>query len=290
MARIISLLPLRAVALTLITILATSPFFVNADEKIKPEELIIRHLEAIGPKEKLVINRIISGNCKFNSRLRQNNSAQGPVVLASDGDKCLIGMGFGLREYPHEKIGFNGEDVTTSYIQPGVRSVLGNFVLTHRAIFKEGLFGGSLSTAWPLLDLAKKKAKLDYNGVKKVDGKEVHQVTYNPKGGSDLKIQLFFDKESFRHVQTRYDRSIAASMGASVDQSASQRETRFTLTEKYEDFKEENGLMLPHTFKLQLVIMGERETGQFDWVIELNKFEFNQQLNTNAFQISQETR
>jgi hypothetical protein len=38
-----------------------------------------------------------------------------------------------------------------------------------------------------------------------VDGKELLRVNYHPHHGSgDLKIYLFFDPETFRHVKTIY--------------------------------------------------------------------------------------
>ena len=52
--------------------------------------------------------------------------------------------------------------------------------------------------------MANKKAKLSLEGTKKIDGKENYVLSYSPKGGSDVDINLYFDKETFRHTRTEY--------------------------------------------------------------------------------------
>jgi len=67
-------------------------------------------------------------------------------------------------------------------------------------ILREGLFGGTISTAWPLLDL-KPAGEAKYEGVKKIDGRELHDLTYVPNkssSGSDLTIHLYFEPDTFR--------------------------------------------------------------------------------------------
>jgi hypothetical protein len=261
---------------------------VPAGEKMKPEEVVAKHIESIGAIEKLASSssRVISGTCRFSSRVRGNNSAQGPAVLASMGDKSLIGLAFGLSEYPFEKLGFNGKELTVAYIRPGIRSILGDFLLTHKVVFKEGLFGGILSSAWPLLDLSVRKPKLEYAGLKEINGRGVHVIKYRPKGGSDLEVKLFFDSETYQHVRTEYERLIPSQMGSSPDQSARKRETRYNFTEEFSDFKKENGLTLPHSFRFELVIMAATDTGQFEWNLNLEKFDFNQPIDPNSFTIN----
>src|SRR5258708_21716858 len=85
--------------------------------------------------------------------------------------------------------------------------------MTHDLIFKQGLMGGTLSSAWPLLDLTARGPLLEYVGTKKVDNRLLHELKYLPRGGSDLKIALFFEQDTFRHVRTAYERGIAAPTG-----------------------------------------------------------------------------
>jgi len=88
-----------------------------------------------------------------------------------------------------------------AFVTPGVRSALGNFLMTHAQIFKQGLMGGTLSSAWPLLHLTGHNPGLEYAGQKKVSGSTLHELKYLPRGGSDLQVSLFFD-ETYQHVRT----------------------------------------------------------------------------------------
>jgi len=145
---------------------------VSVAEKMKPEEIIAKHLEAVGASEtrESVKTRIISGTVVATFRAPGTGQVNGLTVLASEGEKNLLGMTFGTsnNNYPQEKLGFDGNDVTASYLRPGVRSPLGNFLLTHKVVVKQGLIGGVLSQSWPLFDLAGKKPKLEYAGTKKL--------------------------------------------------------------------------------------------------------------------------
>src|SRR5207245_6897539 len=79
---------------------------------------------------------------------------------------------------------------------------------------REGLLGGVLVTAWPLLDVQERKAKLTYQGIKKFEGREFQVIRYRPKKGTDLAIRLYFEPETLRHAMTTYQVSIQAGIGA----------------------------------------------------------------------------
>jgi hypothetical protein len=261
---------------------------ISAQELLQVQDLLNGHKESLGKPEAIatINSRIVSGTCKFTSRIRSVIQAEGPAVFSSEGNKSLLGFAFGQADYPQENIAYNGKELTAGFVRPGLRSVLGDFLLTHKIVFKEGLISGALSSAWPLLDFSKRNAKLEYVGEKEIDGRSFYVLKYFPKGGSELQIKLFFDKETFRHVRSEYERFINAPMAGSVDLSARQRETRYNMVEEYADFQMENGLNLPHTYKLKLSIMSQRETGNFEWMFKLNKFEFNQPIDPKAFNVN----
>jgi hypothetical protein len=75
------------------------------------------------------------------------------------------------------------------------------------------LLGGVLNTTWPLLNLEGRKAKLEWEGFKNIDGHQLVALHYKPKKGSDLSIILYFDPETFHHVMTVYSASISAGLG-----------------------------------------------------------------------------
>ena len=99
-------------------------------------------------------------------------------------------------------------NLSASQFKPGLRTSLAQFFLTNDVLFKEGIVGGILSSSWPLLNLKDKNPKLEYAGLKKVGGKQMHALKYTARKGSDLKILLFFDAETFQHLRSEYERTI----------------------------------------------------------------------------------
>src|SRR5260370_21499630 len=103
--------------------------FSSASDKMKPEELVAKHLESIGSaKDRAsVTTRIIAGSSQVIFRTPPPGQATGRAVLASDGVKSLIGMSFPSPVYPREELGFNGNSFIAAYVTPGARSSLRTF-------------------------------------------------------------------------------------------------------------------------------------------------------------------
>jgi hypothetical protein len=263
------------------------PAAAFAPPQMKAEEVLAKHLESIGTADarSSVRTRIISGGCKFSFHARSSGMTEGKVVIASEGLKTLLGMAFPSIEYPHERVGFDGKNLTTGYISPGIRTVLGNFLLTYNVIVREGLLGGTLTTAWPLTDVAGRKAKLEYAGTKTINGKETQALRYYPGKGSEVSIKLYFDSATFQHVRTEYERVINAEMGRTPEASSRQSASRYKMTEEFSDFKKEGGLILPHDYKLQLSIIGQSGSAQYEWDVKLGQFDFNQPIAPDSFNL-----
>jgi hypothetical protein len=259
----------------------------SGDEKIKPEELVAKHLESIGTAEARAAarNRIITGVSELIIKQGGFGNLVGNALLASEGEKNLIIMAFDRPDYPAEKIAYDGQNVTVATIRPGVRSPLGAFFRTYDEIFKEGLMGGTLSQAWPLLNVAGRAPKLEYGGMKKFNGRPAHELKYTPKNGSDLKIKLYFDSETFRHIRSEYERVIAATMGARPIQSGGRLDSRYKVIEEFSDFKTESGLTLPHTHKFELRVTSENAPMLLNWALTLHKFDFNQTMTAKEFDV-----
>lgn len=258
-----------------------------ADEKMKAEELVARHLESIAPTETLasVKTRIVTGTVVATFREPATGQLGGRVVMASAGNKNMLGMVFdNSTNYPEEKVGFDGDEVSGSYVRPGARSTLADFLLTHRTIVKQGLVGGALSQAWPLLDLAGKKPKLEVSGTRKIGEREAYQLKYFPSGGSDLQVSLFFDVETFHHLRTEYNRTIVAGIGSTPETSARQRESRYRMVEDFSDFRKEGPLTLPHKYRIQLELVG-RGNFKAEWDMSLAQVIFNNRLDPKSFDV-----
>jgi len=259
-------------------------------QKIKPQEVVAKHLESIGTPEarQAAKSIVVTGTCSVTTQTAGAGAGKvdGQVVLASEGAKHLIGMTFSSPDYPLERIGYDGENISVGFLRPGVRSRLGNFIIANQSIFKQGLVGGTLSTSWALLNLTESGAKLNYEGLKKIDNRDVHKLGFLPRRGSDMRVSLYFDAQTFRHVRSEYERIVAARQGNSPDASAGQRESRFRLVEDFSDFTKVNNLTLPRTYKMQMFIDVQSGTIIYDWLFNLRQFRVNQPLDANAFDVN----
>ncbi len=225
-----------------------------AADKLKPEEIIARHLNAIGPASAREVLKgwHISGDVRTKVLVGGSGMLDGSVQLLSDGPKNSTVMKFANTNYQGEEFTFDGDKVTIGHIRPGVRSKLGTFMDSQSQIVKEGLLGGVLSSAWPFLDGNVKNARLSSDGLKKIDDRQFYQLSYAPKkGGGDIGIKLYFDPETFRHVMTVYSLTNSVRLGTDQLANARQTETRIRLEERFDDFKEVNGLMLPTKWELK---------------------------------------
>jgi len=278
------------------------PHHSHAD-KMKPEEIVAKHMEAVGAAETLnsIHSRIIAGSVVAVLHAPATARFEGQAIMASEGSKNTIGMGFESAGKYEERFAFDGSNVTVGYARPGTRGYWGDFLLTHENIIKMGLVGGVLSDSWPLRELSEKKQKLEYDGIKKIENRSLHEIKYIPKGSSDLEIKLFFDAETYQHVRTEYTRVISAGIGTgqipsgrpgsaaasgAVDQSGQQRTTRYRMTEQFSDFRKEGGLMLPHGYQVNLDLDTKGGTLMIQWDFKLTDFAFNQEVPDATFVVN----
>lgn len=215
---------------------------LSAAEKMTPEELVSLHLDAIGPADARtgMKSRMFRGEGVW--RVFQGGHARlpGTVFEASDGDS--ISLRFDTRGNPTyygEHLVYNGKDVRIFQGFQAGRSPLGEFCMNNKALLREGLLGGVTSTAWPLLHLEARGAKLKYAGLKKVENRQLHRLDYKArKSGGPAKIQIFFEPDTYRHVQTRYSNAVYG------------RAASTTVTETFSNFQDIDGLMLPARWKI----------------------------------------
>jgi hypothetical protein len=259
-----------------------------AIDKVNVDEVIAKHLEAIGSSEaRAAINsRVMVGLSHVSFRVNGVSQADGKVVMASEGVKNLLSIVFGLNDYPHEMVGYDGKKVTAAQLRPSQYSVLGNFLLANNNILKEGLLGGTISSAWPLLDLKLRNPHVKYAGTTKVENRSLYKLEYLPRNGSDLKINIFIDSETFQHLRTEYEMVISAAMGNTPETSSRQTATRYRMVEDFSNFKKEGGLTLPHSYKLQLSIQARGTSFEGSWECDLSQFIFNKRIDIKEFNVA----
>ncbi|MCU0238876.1 MAG: hypothetical protein MUC29_05500 [Pyrinomonadaceae bacterium] len=276
--------------LLLFTFLMASFTLATTAQKMTADEVIKKHLDSIGKAEDRakIKNQAILGNFKFTLPLRKDLQYTGTIAFAGEGAKRLFGMNFNQEtkpDYNTERIIYNEKDVKIGNARFNQRSALGEFIFRNDRILKDGLLGGALFNTWALSSLDLSKAKINYDGKKKVNGIEAHALEYNPKKGFGVTIKLFFDATTFQHIRTEYRRTIGAQIGPTPEASAGQSETKETLTEDFSDFKTETLFTLPHKYKITFESSG-RSTTEFRYELELNQFYFNQDLGADPFELN----
>ncbi len=260
---------------------------LSDEDDLTAEQVIARHLDSIGSAEaRASINsRVILGGAVAAARIGGSGQAEGQAVLASRGNKSLIGMAFSVPNYPHEKMGYDGKKLTVAELTPGTRSELGKFFMAHEMPFREGLLAGTLSTAWPLLNMTLRRAVLKYEGTKKLHGHKMYVLRYETRNDSGLKTKVYFDAETFRHVRTEYEHRIIQQMADQPGRTQKQGDSITKLVEEFSEFKTVDALTLPHSYKLQLSVetLGRRILQ--DWTLALSQFVANRTLDDKEFDV-----
>ncbi|MGA9528725.1 MAG: hypothetical protein WBS24_11465 [Terriglobales bacterium] len=287
-----------------------------ANPPTNADELVAAHLDSIAsPAVRAGLKtRGVQGPVEFRILVGGAGVLDGKAQIASDGKKLVFLMKLPNNEYRGEQFIFNGDkdQVAFSGAQQ-TRSPVGNFVFVQDAVIREGLLGGTLSTAWPLLDLNERKAKLSFEGLKKIDGQQLYELRYRPHKSSDLEINLYFDPQTYHHVETTYSYSTTASLtgtnplaattdspvagggrSASAGVASGSPETaqarlvpnRFRLTEKFSDFKTVDGVTLPTQDDIQF--SQELQNGRttlWDWNLKGLEISNNVGIDAKTFEV-----
>lgn len=271
--------------ITVLLFTVTIPAAPSFDDKLTPEDLVARHLDAIGSAEARAAlkSRAIAGPLTFTTRVGGVGNMNGEGVMLSAGNRFRLSMKFPAVNYPAENAAFDGTRPYTSFLPNGVRSKLSAFFAAQDALLKEGLFGGVLSTTWPLARLKDQQPKLEYRGLKKFDGKEYHEMQYRPrKGSSDLKILMHFDPQTFRHVRTIYNYQVGAGIG-SREAPEQNVESYYSLTEEFDDFRTEDEFTLPHKYRIQISVSTGNASTLYDYTLNVNRVSHKEPVNDQVF-------
>jgi hypothetical protein len=279
---------LQALAVFGALMTASAAPLYGGDASMNPEDLVARHLDAIGSKEARAAakTRVVQGTAVYRILVGGGNVAQGKTGLVSDGRKLRFMMKFPT-DYRGETFVYNGDAVKIAFSNTNQSlSPLAGFVTAYDAIVRDSLLGGVLSTGWALSDLADRKAKLVYEGLKKVDGRPAHQLRYAPRKHTDAEIRLYFDAETFRHVKTVYSVSVGSNVGATITSSVDVRAERSSLEERFSDFKMVDGLTLPTHWNLQFTReLPNGSTTLSEWDLKEDQITHNVGLDPRNFEL-----
>lgn len=233
-----------------------------AQEKQTAESVIARHLESLGTPQQLgsTKSRSATGAVELCTTANLPCELKGPAWVFAEGHKLRIAFPFGHQEYPGEHAVFDGEKAALQSKLGGQRSSLGQFLTMFDAVLREGLWGGTLSMHWPLLDFKAGQAKVQYEGLKTVDGVSAHILTYQPKKAiGSMRIQLAFDRETLRHVRTTYRVKLPTPLMASlsaflvgIQTIPASQETQITVEEIFDGFETHDGIVLPTLWTIRV--------------------------------------
>jgi hypothetical protein len=261
-------------------------FFANiaGAQKLTPEEILSKHLAAIGSPAKLQSLKTLfaAGRSEFESRTPIVRGG-GKAVVISDPDNLYFLMSLNSKEYPFEKIGMFRDKVSLPFITSGSRSTLGAFLVEHSRVLSDSLFCGTMSLRWITNVASNTKLKLASAGQKKINGRGTHviEVLMGASTG-EFKVRLFFDSETFRHIRTEYNRVVPVQQPKFGRQNEL-ADARVDVTEEFSDFKDVDGLMLPYDYKVTLVSNSGSQTYSNSWSIKVVNYYLNQKLADDFF-------
>jgi len=254
--------------------------------KLKPEDLVAKHMDSIGPIESQGRSSCIADGNGVLAILRGGGGTlRGPAKFLSEGRKLRMSILFNQADYPAEEVSFDGDEVDVGLVSPGRRSPLGEFLYHYDEIVGEGLFGSVLSTGWSLLEVEERRPKLKYEGLKKVDDVEYHTLRYRPRERSDLTIRLYFDPETYRHLMTIYKIRIEPFAGRSADERALQAVVRYDVRESFADFREVGALTLPAQWSVDFTREVGMDITMLRWTTKFESIQSDVKLDSSYFRL-----
>jgi len=232
-----------------------------------PEQLVAAHLKSIGTSEALSQIKSIGFTGTAHANFIQGMSGQlsGTSMLVSEGSSMGIVMNFQNLNYPAEHFAYDGKNVTVGDIGVGMKSPIADFLNRFNKIMKNGMLGGVFSKAWPLLDIKSNRPNMQLRK-SKIDGIEYYEIEYRPRDNhGEMRIRLYFDMETYRHVISEYRVSIRTDVS----------DLYYTLREKFDDFRVVGDLTLPHGYTLEYSTDGNQSAFIGTWKIEVRDWKIN---------------
>lgn len=281
----------HSLKITILTLLLCCLPFKAFSQKQDAAEVIKNHLASIGSENdrKAVKNMLVVSDAEVKIKGSASGTS-GRALILSSANKTMWAMSFASNAYPMDKFGFNGTETKVGFINPGTRSVLGDFIFSYNEIVREGLLGGTLTTAWALANLDSSKAKIEWGGTADIKGRQHIILKFAPKKGGDIETKMFFDAENYRHTRTEYLRIIEASQGATVDGSAGRGADRYQLIEEFSDFKKAGKLTLPSIYKINYsyssnaaIQSKQKSNREMEWSFKVTSFSQNQEISDADF-------
>ena len=253
--------------------------------KLSEDEIISKHLASLGAmKPEASSPRVLVGTGEFSSKVRAEKVG-GPAQFASSGNKLLLALVFNANNYPYDKIGFDGKDLSLATLPGGGYSPLDNFLKNNKVIVRRGLFAGILSQSWPLLT-RDKEVKFETAGTAKIDNQSAYKLKASFSGIGDMSIVLYFESETFHHIRTEYFYRTGQLTSPNPNRPGrigGMSPESYTLTEEFSNFNKVEDSVLPMTYTL----VYESQAGKaVTWTLNFTEVYNNQTIDDAAFRVS----
>jgi hypothetical protein len=273
-----------------LTLHTSSILLFAADSALTVDQIIARHLDAVGTAagRGAVKDRVVQGNAVYTILVGGGGSVSGTEGFVSEGNKLRLLIRFSAGDYKGENVAYNGTSSAVGFSNANQsRSPFSQLLVSQNIIVRDGLLGGVLSTAWPLLRSDSSKLNLVFDGSSKVDKRPAYRLRYQPGNSQDIQIMLYFDQETFRHLKSEYVAFVGTGMSSrGITMSSSLQPERTTLEEDFSDFQTFDGLNLPTTWKIHFT--RERQSGSTtvsEWELKSNKIMHNVGLDPRNFEV-----
>jgi hypothetical protein len=252
-----------------------------AATKPAADEIVKRHLAEGLNGAVLAAGQVrdIRGAAQVSTPAKAAGALTGSFRVISTAASSRMTLQFNTDLYEGETWAADGPEVEVGFAQPrtSARSALGLFLWVNKAIVGEGLLGGVLNARWPLLDVAGREAKVSYDGLKKLGGRELHRLRYRAsQRQGPLQVMVFLEPETYRHIATVYTTSQAQGMGLTPETSSQQQELVYRLEEWFSDFERFGAITLPKTWTLRYERSGNT-TSEWKYELRLESFEEREQ-------------
>jgi hypothetical protein len=246
------------------------------EPKLTSDAIISRHLDSIGSADAraAAVSRVSQGKVVFAEIIRHSLRLEGAATLLSQQRKHKCEFQFGNPQYPGEQFVFDGNRELVAMVDQTSRSRLGNFLFLQEEVLREGLFGGVLTTAWPLLNTQDTNPAVKYEGLKKINGQQLHEISYVPKKRSesgDLSIRLYFEPETYHHVLTVYTLTMLHGSKTISDPN----QTTVIVEERFGDFQPVDGLTLPRHWDIRYRVEPQNFADEYEWDVSLTQIVHN---------------
>ena len=293
--------------LTLLLVLAAT---VKAQEKLTAEDILQRHLDSVGTAaiRSAARSRVVEASASDRILLGANPAPyDGKAVIVSEGNKLQMLLKINAPQYTGERFKRYGDRTSIEATNVNqTRSELGTLLESDDSPIREGLIGGVLTTGWPLFDMGAHKGKVQYQGLKKIDGTDLQVVVCHPSKINGFEITLYFDPQTLRHVRTVYlqDKATGIATSPFVDtvaplsrrnperlngpdaRSARLGPTRWKIEEQFGNFKTMDGMTLPEHYNLRFQQQSPSgSTNTIEWDVIATRVLNNISVDARNFQI-----